>query len=275
MAEKRKANTVPAYKKKFVNELTNMIKSNKTLLVASVKNLPASQFQQIGKKLRGKAVIKVPKKSFIFRAIDNSKNTELEKLKNLIDENFAILFSNVDAYDLAGDLLNNKTAAKAKTGQIAPMDIEIPAGPTELTPGPAISEMGALGIKIQIKGGKIEIASPKIIAKKGDSITEGACSMMGKLDIKPFSIGYIPLAAFDLEKNILYDKIEINTEATIEALKEAYSKALPFAVNVGYACSESIKFMITKAAIYEKALQKLESNTPKEKNEEISQEVSQ
>ncbi len=47
------------------------------------------------------------------------------------------------------------------------MDLEIPAGPTDLIPGPAISEMGALGIQIQIQGGKIEVKQPRIVTKKG------------------------------------------------------------------------------------------------------------
>jgi large subunit ribosomal protein L10 len=270
MAKEKKV--VPNYKKKLVFELRDLIEKNKTILIASIKNLPASQFQEIGKKLRGKAVIKVPKKRLISLAVDETKEENLKAIKEKLDDSFAVLFSNKDAYELAGELLKNKTPSKAKTGQIAPEDIEIPAGPTELTPGPAISELGALGIKIQIKEGKIHISEPRIVAKKGSAISKGACDIMSKLDIKPFSIGYIPLLAFDREAQILYSEININPEEAIKNLLNSYSKALPFAVNIGYSTKETIKFILQKAALHEKALEKLQTNASESPKEEVKKE---
>lgn len=183
-------------------------------------------------------------------------------------DSFAILFSEMDSYELAGELLKNKSPAKAKPGQIAEEEIVIPAGPTDLTPGPAISELGALGIQIQIKGGKIEIAKDKVLAKKGDSLSQGACDIMSKLDIKPFSVGYIPLSAFDNQKGVLYTNIEIDTEKAVLELVDSFSKALPFAVNLGYATNETIKHIITKAAIQEKALSQKFSDSSTNKTED-------
>ena len=48
--------------KKAVLDLSKLLKEKKTFLIASIKNIPGSQFQEIVKKLRGKAVVKVPKK---------------------------------------------------------------------------------------------------------------------------------------------------------------------------------------------------------------------
>lgn len=259
---------VPEYKKKAVKELSELISNSKTVLIASIKNLPSSEFQEIGKKLRGKAIVKVPKKSLIVRAIEDSKNEKLKQIEKELKDSFAILFSDMDSYELAGELLKNKSPAKAKPGQIAEEEIVIPAGPTDLTPGPAISELGALGIQIQIKAGKIEIAKDKILAKKGDSLSQGACDIMSKLDIKPFSVGYIPLSAFDNQKGILYTNIEIDTEKAILELVDSFSRALPFAVNLGYAVQETIKYMITKAAIQEKALSQKFSDSSTDKKED-------
>ena len=158
--------------------------------------------------------------------------------------------------------------SKAKAGQIAPFDIEIPAGPTDLVPGPAISELGALGIQIQIEGGKITIRAPKVIAKKGEKITQGAADMMSKLDIKPFTIGFIPVAAFDNPTKTFYPELNLNPEKTLEDLKEAYGKALPFAVNIGYATPETITFLIGKAGRHAIALGNLQTQTPEVNSEE-------
>jgi len=148
---------IPQVKVNSVKELTDLIKTKKTILIADISNIPGSQFQQIVKKLRGKAIVKVPKKNLFLRALDSAKKEKAKELKNSLVKPVALLFSDLDSYDLASELIKNKSPSKAKPGQIAPKDLEIPAGPTDLVPGPAISELGALGIKIQIQGGKIEI----------------------------------------------------------------------------------------------------------------------
>lgn len=268
--EKNKPRKISEVKLKIVKEFESLIKNKRTLLVSSIKNIPASQVQEIVKKLRGKAVVKVPKKNLIFRVIDSSKKTdkEIEKLKDYINENFAILFSDLDSFELAGELIKNQSPVKAKTGQTADKDIEIPEGPTELVPGPAVSELSALGIKIQIEKGKITIKEPKIIVKKGEKISQGAADLMNKLDIKPFKVGFIPLCSFETKEKIFYSEIKINREGTIEQLKTAYAKALPFAIEIGYSTEDTIRFLIGRAGRHEKALEKLFTQTPENKSGE-------
>ncbi|MDO8528674.1 MAG: 50S ribosomal protein L10 [Nanoarchaeota archaeon] len=260
-------NPVSDEKKEVVKDLVNLIKGNKTILVVSIKDIPASQFQEIGKKLRGKAEVRVPKKSMILRAIESSGNEELKKLESSIKESTAVLFSNTDSFELASELIEGKRAAKAKPGQEAPEDIEVPAGPTEMMAGPAVSEFGGLGIKIQIEGGKIVVREAKIIAKKGDKVTQKAADMMSKMDIKPFSIGLIPLAAFDTKEGKLYLNIKINREETLRNLKELFAKSLGFAVKITYVCPDTIKFILGKAGRQEKIIENLMSNHTPQINE--------
>ncbi|HDZ60099.1 MAG TPA: 50S ribosomal protein L10, partial [Candidatus Pacearchaeota archaeon] len=210
MTTKKAVKNIPKKKTDTVKEIFDLIKNKKTILIASIKDLPASQFQEIGKKLRGKAIVKVPKKNLIFRAIDESGNEAVKKIKEQIQNSVAILFSDLDAFDLAGELVRNKSPSKAKAGQEAPEDIQVDAGPTDLVPGPAISELGAVGIQIQIDKGKINIKEPKVIVREGEKISSAAADIMSKLDIKPFSIGFIPLSAFDTKENKLYLDIKID-----------------------------------------------------------------
>lgn len=257
----KKPKKISDVKLNIVKEFENLVKNKRTILISSIKNIPASQVQEISKKLRGKAIVKVPKKNLIFRGLDFSKDKEIEKLKANINRDFAILFSDLDSFELAGELIKNQSPAKAKTGQIADKDLEIPEGPTELMPGPAVSELSAMGIKIQIDKGKIAIKESKIVAKKGEKISQGAADLLSKLNIKPFKIGFIPLCSFDNKEKIFYSEIKIDREGTIEKLKTAYAKALPFAIEIGYSTKDTIKFLIGKAGMYEKALTKLISNT--------------
>jgi large subunit ribosomal protein L10 len=248
--------SIPEKKLNEVKELSELLKNQKTILIASIKNLPASQFQDISKKLRGKAIIKMPKKNLIFRAIENLKDSNLEEIKKCIKANSVILFSNDDSFELAGDLIENKSPAKAKANQEAPEDIEISEGPTDLISGPVISEFGALGIPIKIANGKIVIKNSKIIVKKGEKISENAASIMGKLDMKPFSIGFIPLSAFDTKEKKLYLEMNINKEEAVKEIKESFNKSLSFAVEIGYFSNDTIGFIIGKASIHEKTLEK-------------------
>lgn len=255
-------NAIPNGKLKSVAELRELIKKYKTILIASVKSLPASQFQEIGKKLRGKAIVKVPKKNLIFRAIDESGNDTLKNLKDRIDDSVALLFSNLDSFDLALELLKNKTSTKAKPGQEAPEDIEVKAGMTELTPGPAISELGALGLTTKVTQGKLEITNNRVIVQKGKKISQGAADIMTKLGIKPFSIGFIPVCAFDIKEGKLYSEINIDREGTIAKLKEAYSRALPFAVEIGYPSEDTIKFLLQKAGRHANKINRIMTGEP-------------
>ncbi|MBS3086261.1 50S ribosomal protein L10 [Candidatus Pacearchaeota archaeon] len=256
-----------------LSELTKLAKESRTILVASIKNIPLSQYQEISKKLRGKAIVKVPKKSIIFRTLDSLGKESTEGFREKIEESTAILFSDMDAFELAAELVNKRSPVKAKSGQEAPSDIEIPAGPTELVPGPAISELGALGIQIQIDKGKINIKEPKVIVKKGEKISANAADIMNKLGIKPFLVGFVPLAAFDTKEKKAYLEIQIDIEGTVSEMKSLYMKALSFAVEISYASEDTIKFLIGKAGRYGKVLEKFAGTASKSNTDELKEET--
>jgi large subunit ribosomal protein L10 len=253
---------IPEKKIQLVEDLSKLLKNKKTVLLASIKNIPASQFQNISKSFRGKAIIKVPKKNLIFKALDSAGDEEIKKLKEEIKDNTAIIFSDLDCFELALELIEKKTPAKAKAGQEAPEDIEVPAGPTELLPGPAISELGAVGLQVQIDKGKITIKQPKVIVKEGEAISREAADVMNKLDIKPFNVGFLPLSAFDTESKKLYLDIEIDREEALENLKQRFGKALAFAVEIGYINEDTVKFLLGKAVAQANKINRIMTGEP-------------
>lgn len=248
--------SIPELKLKQVAELQNLIKSNKTFMICSIKSLPGKQFQAIKKKIRDYAKVKVVKKNIALRAIE-SAGIEIKKMIEHVKEDSALIFSNVYVFELSGMLSENKSPVNAKKGQIAPEDIVIEPGPTELVPGPVISELGSLGLKIAIEDGKISIKEKKVIVKRGQQINDAAAGLMSKLDIKPFSVGFEPVAAYDSKEHNVYTGIKINKEKTLEDLKYAFSRSLAFAVNIVYPCAETIRYILGKAALNEKAITKL------------------
>lgn len=264
---------VPEEKKRQVATICDMMKAHPTILVASTKGLPASQFQKIKKNLRGKADVVMAKKSILNRAIADSGVGQLQNLKEQIVADVVLMISDIDPFELSGILLDSQTPTKAKAGDIAPEDITVEPGPTDLIPGPAISELGSVGLKVAVEDGKLAIKQPATIVKEGEEINDKVASVMGKLNILPMKVGFIPLAAYDGKSDKVYVGIKIDKEGALADLRTAIGKALGFAVHVGYFTQQTVKYFIAKAGLQEKAIEaKLGSGAPAEEAKEESPE---
>lgn len=247
MAKTKVSSSTVKKKEKIVDELAKMIGESRSVMIASVKNLPAANFQEIRKQIRKDATIRIYKKNIILKAIDKVEKGGIKEMKNFVVEDSALLFSKIDAFELSSILAESRTPAKAKEGQEAPEDIVIRAGPTDLVPGPAISQLGAVGLKIAVEEGKIAIKEDKVIVKKGDKIKAAAADIMAKLDIKPFKIGFEPLVAFDVKENKLFKDVKVEKDKEIENLKYSAGKAIAFAFKIGWICKETLGLILAKA----------------------------
>jgi len=250
-------------KKQKVKDLAELMKK-KTVMVVSIKGLPSAQFQDIKKKLRGKAKIQVAKKSLVDFALDHSGIKELHELVPYVKESTAILFSDRDTFEISGILASEKSPAKAKEGQESPEEIIVSAGPTELLPGPDISALSAVGLQPKVENGKIAIVNDSVLVKQGAVISANQASIMAKLDIIPFKIGIEPIAAFDGESKKVYADIKIDKEKALEELQDAFGRGLAFAIELSYVNQDTLTFILGKAAAHEGAISSLVKEEPKE-----------
>jgi large subunit ribosomal protein L10 len=257
--ETGKQKKVSAKKVELVKGLVESMKKSPTIILASIKNLPSKQFQNIRKTLRGKSEVIVVKKRIMLKAIDESGNKNLEKLKEHVCENSAVLFSKEDAFQLASILADNKKPISGKAGQITPEDIEVHEGPTDIPPGPAISEFGNLGIQIAVEEGKIAIKKNKVLVKAGQAISEEAASIMAKLEIVPFKIGLEPIAICETQTGKIYLNVKVNKEEALGQLKTGAGKALGFAQKIVYYCKDTIGYLLAKANVNAASLQKYQA----------------
>jgi large subunit ribosomal protein L10 len=258
--EKIKAH-VSDEKIKAVKILGDFIKTSKTVMLVSIKSLPSSQLQKIKKDLREKALIMVAKKSTLNRALDASGIIELTPLKAQVQEDCAILLSQDDSFQIAGWFTENKNPIGAREGQVAEADIIIEEGPTDLVPGPVISELGALGLQIMVEDGKITIRKTKAVVKKGEKVSAAAVSILQKLGIKPFMIGINPLAFYDASSKIVYVGVKIDKKKMLEDVLNANARAIGFAVGRDYPTKATIGFLLAKANAHNNALIKLQNKT--------------
>lgn len=272
--KENKISRVPEYKKKIVSDLIDKIKNSKTVLIASTKGLPGSQFHQIKKKLRGKVEIVVAKKKLLLRAIAGIDKGALQNLKEKIGADVALFFSDINAFELSSLLTENQSPVRAKAGDIAPEDIHIEPGPTDLIPGPAISELSGVGLKVAVENGKLAIKQPHVIVKKGEKINSKVAGVLGKLGITPLKVGFLPIGAYSATDDKVYFDIKIDKHAILESLREAIGKSFGFSVNIKYVNKSNIGFFITKAGAEGKALEKIiesKFNTQEEKKEDVKE----
>lgn len=273
MKEKIKVSHVPEYKKKNIEELVSKLRASRSVLIASMRGLPSSQFHSIKKKLRGIAEIRVSKKSAFIRAIEKTEKGALQNLKEQISADSTIFFSDMDAFELSALLEESQSPAKAKSGDIAPEDISIEPGPTDLVPGPAISELSSVGLKVAVENGKLTIKKGAIVAKAGEPIKENVAGVLSKLGISPMKAGFEPLAAYDSVSDKVYIEIKINKKEKIEELRSLIRKALGFAVGLEYTTKETIGRIIARAGLEEiTLLNKMNKNSSKPAEEDKGEE---
>lgn len=262
MKQKKKTDSqrikeVPQSKLETVSALAKAAQQYRTVLVASTRKLPSAQFHQIKKNLRGKTQISVAKKSLIIRAIEATKNPKLQELNKSIGADVALFFSDLDPFALAGLLSDNQSPVRARAGDIALEEIHVEPGPTDLPPGPAISELSAVGLKVAVEGGKLAIKQPATIVKQGEIIKDNVASVLGKLNITPLKVGFEPIAAYDNSVQKVYTGIKIDKKKTLEELRASIGKALGFAVAIKYLTKETLQYFLAKAAAEEKAIELL------------------
>jgi ribosomal protein L10 len=257
-------------KAKAVNRLVDKMQHAKTIMVVNIKNLPSPQLQEIKKIIRDCAQVYVAKKNIIKRAIEKFGKDSILELENHISDNYGLAISEMEGYELAAILNEKKSLVNAKAGQISPSDIEIKAGPTDLAPGPAISELGSVGLQVAVEDGKISIKAPRVILKKGQVIDKNIASILQKLNIKPFSVGLVPEVIYDVESEKVYTEINIDPEKAKTDLSDAAGKALGFAQKIVYYCKETIGYLLAKANSEAESLNKLQPK--EEKKEEVKEE---
>ncbi|MEK6895896.1 MAG: 50S ribosomal protein L10 [Nanoarchaeota archaeon] len=238
-----------------VKAVAARMKKYRTILIASCRSLPSKQFNDIRKKLRGHADVTMMKKTAAVRAIEATGNVSLKEIEKHLTADIAFFFSDMEPFELSALLSENQIPSKARAGDIAPENIEIQPGPTDLVPGPAISELSGVGLKVAVKEGKLEIIRGAVVAKHGEAIKENVAAVLGKLGISPMKVGFLPIAAFDSHDGKVYVGITINKEKTLDDMRENIRKAIGFAVKVMYVNEQTVKYFLAKASMEEKAIQ--------------------
>lgn len=241
-------------KKKIVAEYSKFIEEYPIIGSINMAGLPAPQLQKMREQLRGKIELKVGKRRLIKIAIENSKKKDIKKLLDYVEGQPALLFTKENPFNLYNVLKKGKSTAPAKAGQVAPKDIVVPAGPTGFAPGPVIGELGAVGIKAGIDGGKVAIKEDSVVAKKGDVISSSLAGLLTRLKIEPMEVGLDLTAVYEEGEIFERDVLDINIDEYRENITSAHQWSFNLAMNSNFPTSETIEIMMQKASMEAKSL---------------------
>jgi len=228
-----------------VEAIKKLVLQYKGLGVASLQKVRAAQLQELKKKIKDEAHIQVIKNTLMMRALNESTDKpNLEKLEGFVSGSNIFLFTDLNPFKLALLLEKGKVRTTAKAGDIAAIDVIVPAGNTGQPPGPIISQLGAVGLPTRIESGSVWINKDTLVAKKGDVIDTRLASVLSKLNIKPVEVGLIIKAIYENGLVFTQDQLQLDLEGFKRNLIEAQSNALSLSINAAYPLPENIVLLI-------------------------------
>jgi len=196
--------SVAERKQAYFSKLGKLLEEYSKVLIVGADNVGSNQMQRVRKSLRGKGVVLMGKNTMVRKAVRGvaESNPKLQALLPYVKGNVGLVFVKDDLSAVKKIIAENKVAAPAKIGSIAPCDVIIPAGPTGLEPTQT-SFLQALNIASKISKGQIDISQDVKLISFGQKVGSSEATLLGKLNIKPFAYGLSILTVYD--EGSIYD----------------------------------------------------------------------
>jgi len=228
-----------------VKDATEAMKRYKTVALLDLRKLPDSLLQSLRKKIRDEGgEVRILTKPVVSRALQSNK-----KLAKHVDEcrkPVALILTNSSPYELNQFFKKHKKKRAAKVGDVAPAEIVVPEGETDLPPGPALSELKAGGINVQIKAGKIIVSKDSIVAKPGDALTGPKVKALQTLGIMPFEVMANMIFGFDGQ--YVYARELLDLGDTIdEDMASSVSQGFNLSMNANYPTEQNVELLLGDA----------------------------
>lgn len=230
-----KYNVRSEWKANYFQKLENAIRNHSKFLLVNADNVASLQFAQIRRSCRGKAEIVMGKNTMMKKVIRGliDEFPDYEKVLPALVQNVGFVFTNGDLLEIRDLLLENKVAAPARAGAIAPVDVIVPCQNTGLGPEKT-SFFQALSIQTKIARGTIEIVSDVHLLKPGDKVGMSEATLLNMLKISPFSYGLKVAACF--EEGSIFDPsiLDITEDDIRSKFMQGVNNVAAVSLNIGY-----------------------------------------
>jgi len=233
------------WKSNYFLKIIQLLDEYPKCFIVGADNVGSKQMQQIRISLRGSAVVLMGKNTMMRKAIRGhlENNPALEKLLPHIKGNIGFVFTKGELTEVRQKILENKVAAPAKAGAIAPLDVKIPAQNTGLGPEKT-SFFQALSIPTKISRGTIEILNEVNLVRTGEKVGASEATLLNMLKISPFSYGLIIQQVYD--SGTIFDPsiLDIKDEDLIKRFMEGVANIASLSLGIGYPNITSVPHML-------------------------------
>lgn len=230
-----------------VEEIKELLKGSKSIGIASLQKVRAAQLQALKKNLAGKVYMRVLKNTLTKLAIANMETDDLKKLEEHLEGANLFLFTDLNPFKLALLLERGKVKTTAKSGDIAAMDVVIPAGSTGQPPGPIISQLNSVGLPTRIESGSVWVSKDTLVVRKGETISERLAAVLSKLGIKAVEAGLSMKVVLDEGLIISGDLLKIDVEETRKSVEQSNSEAFALSLSIAYPTPENMIMLLQTA----------------------------
>lgn len=230
-----------------IEEIKDILKEYKSIGIASLQKVRASQLQELKKSMAGKVYLRVLKNTLMKHAIDEMNQEDLKKLEEYLDGSNVYLFTDLNPFKLALLLEHGKVKTTAKSGDVAAMDVVIPAGNTGQPPGPVISQLNSVGLPTRIESGSVWVSKDTLVVRKGEVINERLAGVLSKLGVKAVELGLSMRAVLDNGLMIVGDRLKVDVEATKRSIMDSNAEAFALALGVAYPTKDTIATLLQVA----------------------------
>ena len=175
------------------------------------------------------------------------KKPNLDELAERLKDQVALIFTDLDPFELSIRLERSKIDLPAKAGDIATDDVVIPAGNTGIPPGPVLSDFKLLGIPTKIDMGNIMVTKDTTVVRKGEVISQKLASLLTRLGIKPIKAGLSIKLAYSDGMLFTEEELKVDLAEYEEKVSRAHRDAISLAVQAGYPAPEALPMVVAKA----------------------------
>ena len=230
-----------------VEEIKKLLTGYKYIGIASLHKVRAAQLQALKKNLTGKVYMRVLKNSLIEFAIEDLRKDDLKKLEDYLEGSNLFLFTDLNPFKLSLLLERGKVKTTAKSGDVAAMDVTIPAGSTGQPPGPIISQLNAVGLPTRIESGSVWVSKDTLVVRKGEVISERLAAVLSKLGVKAVEAGLSMNAVLDEGLILSGDLLKVDVEATRKSIEQSANEAYSLSLTIAYPTTENIDALLQTA----------------------------
>ncbi|MDO8641158.1 MAG: 50S ribosomal protein L10 [Nitrosarchaeum sp.] len=240
--------TYPKRKAQMYQQLLEIPKKYKVIAIVKINKVRASQILPLRKALKGEVEFVCVKDKVAQKALEKLNIAGIKGISEELTGQCLFLFTNMSPFKLNVLLAKNKIMMAARGGDIASVDIVVPAKNTGIAPGPMLTEFKEAGIPTKIDQGTIWIQKDTTPVKKGEAINEKLAALLGKLDIKPVEAGISLYTA--LEEGLKYaaEELIVDVAKIRNAFTQFHQEAISLSIEAAYVTVDNIKQILSKAS---------------------------